>query len=308
MLVQILNLKRYFGKTKAVDDISFSFRSGCIFGFVGPNGAGKTTTMRILATVDDPTEGDALIDGVSVSQYPEQARRLVGYMPDTLPTHRDMTVEDYLDFFARAYGIVSPARDRVLQQVMEFTNLSGISQKQVAELSKGMKQRVSLARAMIHNPQVLVLDEPAASLDPRARVELREMLKALASQGKAILISSHILSELAEICDGAVIIEKGKLLRAGTMAELESELATRRLIVRPTSRLEEVSAELLRTPGIVSARIVGKEVHAESTATDDVINSILPMLIQKGFAIAEFRQSRKALEEVFMKITQGEVQ
>ena len=207
MDVRIVNLKRYFGKTRAVDDISFEFTSGNVFGFVGPNGAGKTTTMRILATLDDPTEGNAYVNGVSLVDDPEKARRYVGFMPDTLPAHRDMTVHEYLDFFARAYDLRGAKRRTVVESIERFTNLEGIRDKFLLALSKGMKQRVSLARSIIHDPPVLILDEPAAGLDPRARVELRELLRVLADRGKAILISSHILTELAEICNGAVIIE-----------------------------------------------------------------------------------------------------
>ena len=198
MEVSVTNLKRYFGKTKAVDGISFEFTSGHIFGFVGPNGAGKTTTMRILATLDEPTEGNAYISGVSVVEEPEKARHLLGFMPDSLPTHRDMTVKEYLDFFGRAYGLHGRKRTRYIESIVDFTNLTGLQGKFLRALSKGMKQRVSLARALVHDPPVLVMDEPAAGLDPRARVELRELLKALADQGKAILISSHILTDLAE--------------------------------------------------------------------------------------------------------------
>ncbi len=168
MDVKIVNLRRHFGKTKAVDDVSFEFSGGQIFGFVGPNGAGKTTTMRILATLDEPTAGNAFVNGVSVVDHPERARRHVGYMPDTLPAHRDVTVHEYLDFFARAYGVRGAKRRAVVESIEEFTNLVGIREKLLRALSKGMKQRVSLARAVVHDPPVLVLDEPAAGLDPRA--------------------------------------------------------------------------------------------------------------------------------------------
>src|SRR5215469_7072562 len=220
MKIDVVGLKKHYGRTRAVDDISFRFSSGQIFGFVGPNGAGKSTTMRILATLDEPTAGDALLDGVSVVEEPEKAHRLIGYVPDALPAHRDISVHEYLDFFARAYGIRSAARKKVVESIEEFTNLLGIREKHLNALSKGMKNRVSVARALVHDPAVLIMDEPAAGLDPRARIELRELLKALAAQGKAILISSHILSELAEICTGAVIIEKGTILRAGMLKEI----------------------------------------------------------------------------------------
>src|SRR5919197_2542933 len=234
MKIEVANLKKHFGATRAVDDVSFTFHSGQVVGFVGPNGAGKSTTMRILATLDEPTSGDALIDGVSLVEEPEKGHRLVGYVPDSLPEHRDVSVHEYLDFFARAYGIKSPRRQQVVEEIEEFTNLVGIRDKHVNALSKGMKNRVSVARALVHDPPVLIMDEPAAGLDPRARIELRELLKVLAAQGKAILISSHILTELAEICTGAVFIEKGKLLRAGTLeALLREDVPHRTVVVRP---------------------------------------------------------------------------
>ena len=213
MHIHIDHLKKHYGRTRAVDDISFTFSSGEIVGFVGPNGAGKSTTMRIIATLDEPSSGDVFLDDISVVEEPDKAHRLIGYVPDTLPGHRDISVHEYLDFFARAYGIGTAARKKVVESIEEFTNLLGIREKHLNALSKGMRNRVSVARALVHDPAVLIMDEPAAGLDPRARIELRELLKVLSSQGKAILISSHILTELAEICTGAVIIERGRILR-----------------------------------------------------------------------------------------------
>ncbi|NLX04696.1 MAG: ABC transporter ATP-binding protein [Phycisphaerae bacterium] len=309
MKVDVAHLKRYFGRTRAVDDISFSFASGQTFGFVGPNGAGKTTAMRILATLDEPTDGDATIDGVSVVEEPERARRLVGFVPDTLATHHDMTVHDYLDFFARAYGIRNPHRDRVVHSVEEFTNLLGIREKFLNALSKGMKQRVSLARALVHDPPVLIMDEPAAGLDPRARVELRELLKVLSRQGKAILISSHILTELAEICDGAVIIEQGRILRAGSLNELLHESAAlRTVIIRPNGRGDELHKELLEMPDIQAVRPVGHELEVDLAGSDETCSDLLTQIVSRGYRIYEFRQRRVGLEQIFMTITKGEVQ
>jgi ABC-2 type transport system ATP-binding protein len=292
-----------------VDHISFSFSTGQTFGFVGPNGAGKTTTIRILATLLEPTGGNAYVNGVSVVEEPEKARRFIGYMPDSLPTHSDMTVHDYLDFFARAYGIRANRRDIVVEGVEEFTNLKGIRDKFLKALSKGMKQRVSLARAVVHDPTVLILDEPAAGLDPRARVELRELLKILAQQGKAILISSHILTELAEICDGAVIIEQGRLLRAGTINDMhELDQQKRMVIIRPLARLEELYKELLQTPMIEQARVAGNYVEVEAAATDEQICEILTHLLHKGYPIIEFKLLQADLEDIFMNLTKGVVQ
>src|SRR5262249_9756016 len=179
MKVEIVNLKKHFGATRAVNDVSFTFSSGQVVGFVGPNGAGKTTTMRILATLHAPAAGDGLIDGVSVVEEPERARRLVGYVPDSLPTHRDMSVHEYLDFFARAYGLKGAHREKVIESVEEFTGLAGIRDKMLVALSKGMKQRVSLARALLHDPAVVVMDEPGAGPDPRARSGIDAVLRGL---------------------------------------------------------------------------------------------------------------------------------
>lgn len=309
MKIEVVHLKKHFGKTRAVDDISFTFSAGHVVGFVGPNGAGKTTTMRILATLDEPTEGDAFVDGISVVEEPERARALVGYVPDALPTHRDLSVHDYLDFFARAYAIKGQRRRQVIESIEEFTNLTGIREKMLNALSKGMKQRVSLARALLHDPPVLIMDEPAAGLDPRARVELRELLRLLAGQGKAILISSHILTELAEICNGAVIIEQGRLLMAGSISELLSTDGMRRtVIIRPLERPDDLVRDLLQMPHVESANHAGSEVVLEVNGSDEVCSEILIGLVGRGHKIVEFKQQRAGLEDIFMNVTKGDVQ
>jgi len=314
MKIEVVNLKKHFGLTRAVDDVTFAFSSGQVIGFVGPNGAGKTTTMRILATLDEPTAGDALIDGVSVVEEPERARHLIGYVPDSLPAHRDISVHEYLDFFARAYGLKGSRREKVVTSVEEFTNLAGIRDKTLNALSKGMKQRVSLARALLHDPPALIMDEPAAGLDPRARIELRELIRALSSQGKAILISSHILTELAEICDGAVIIEHGKLLMAGRVGELLADNVARRVVlIRVLSEQQggdrdELYRELLQTPGVEEARLNGDEVVAEVNGDDEEVSDLLTALVRRGHRVVEFKQQRANLEEIFMSVTKGVVQ
>jgi ABC-2 type transport system ATP-binding protein len=309
MEVRVENLTRHFGRTRAVDGVSFSFPSGRIFGFVGPNGAGKTTTMRILATADEPTAGDAFLDGISVVEDPEKARHLVGFMPDYLPLHRDITVSEYLDFYARAYGLRHPRRQEALAGLEEFAGLATLRYKTIQSLSKGMKQRVSLARALVHDPPVLILDEPAAGLDPRARVELRELLKILAQQGKAILVSSHILSELSEIVDGAIIIEQGRIVRAGMMDEILSRDLPGRLVVIRTSRPpEELHKALLQMPGVKTARIAGRHVEAAVEGGEEVCQALLAELLRRGFPVVEFTQRRADLEELFMNVTKGDVQ
>jgi len=309
MNVEIVNLYKKFGTTVAVNSISFSFSSGQIMAFVGPNGAGKTTTMRILATLEEPTAGDALIDGVSIVEEPEKARAKVGYVPDNLPVHRDITVDDYLDFYARASGLRGKKRREIVEEIESFTNLLEIKDKFLDSLSKGMKQRVSLARALVNDPPVLVMDEPAAGLDPRARIELRELLKILASQGKAILISSHILVELSEICNGAVIIEQGKLLKAGTMDEIvKDDQPKRSVLIRLIEKKEELLRELLQMPRVQNAKMVGEEIEVEITGSEKDSSELLRTIVSKGFCVVEFRQKRADLETVFMSVTKGGVQ
>ena len=308
MQVNIDHLRKDFGATRAVDDISFSFASGQIIGFVGPNGAGKTTTMRILATLDEPTSGDAKIDDVSIVEVPEQARRLIGFVPDALPMHRDISVHEYLDFFARAYGLTGTQRRQVVENIEEFTNLTDIREKTLYTLSKGMKQRVSLARALIHDPPVLVMDEPASGLDPRARVELRELLRALSSQGKAILISSHILTELSEICDGAVIIEHGRIVTAGTLQEIiKSDVEQHTVLIRPLNRQDDLSRSLLLMPNVAAVNQLGNEIEVRITGSEETCSDLLANLIRDEYRIVEFRQQGSDLESVFMDVTKGEV-
>ena len=346
MKTEVRNLTRVFGKTVAVNDISFSFEDGNIFGFIGPNGAGKTTTIRIMATLDLATSGDVFYDGVSATLYPEAVRRVVGYMPDSLPGYKDIQVWEYLDFFARSFGLKGAERTRALNDIVEFTNLGELRNKFLYALSKGMKQRVSLARALIHNPKVLIMDEPAAGLDPRARHELRTLLKILADQKKAIFLSSHILSELQDICDGAVIIEQGKLLSAGTLndllaqvnggvppsaptspaqpqsgetAEVSSSDAAPQTPVMPKGvsitlktprgEAEPVRLKLLEHPLTRSVDLFDDdEVHAVIEGTDAEVSRVVGTVFAAGLTVLSFNRNQMGLEELFMKITQGKVQ
>ncbi|WP_176013563.1 ABC transporter ATP-binding protein [Victivallis sp. Marseille-Q1083] len=314
MKVEVKNLVRYFGDKIAVDNISFSFESGNIFGFIGPNGAGKTTTIKVMATLDLPTCGDVFYDGVSVTEYPDKIRGFVGFMPDALPEHSDIRVWEYLDFFARAYGLKGGMRHSMVRQIEEFTNLGELRDKFVRALSKGMKQRVCLARALIHNPEVLIMDEPAAGLDPRARLELRELLKILASQGKAILLSSHILSELQDMCDGAVIIERGKILSAGKLDDIVAEQTAESrknmtVLVQCLGDPEVVLLKAQEMPLVTVARLEGSKVVLEiSSSEDEACWELLNFLVKGGCRINSFQPQKLNLEHIFMKITHGQVQ
>jgi len=309
MRVEVSNLRKEFGRTVAVDGVSFSFESGEVIGFVGPNGAGKTTTMRMLATLDEPTSGDVVVDGVSLVQDPEEARKLIGFVPDALPTHHDITVHEYLDFFARAYRIPFDRRARVIDSIEEFTNLIGIRQKNLKSLSKGMNQRVCLARALLHDPKVLILDEPAAGLDPRARIELRELIRVFSGQGRAILMSSHILTELSEICTGAVIIERGRVLKAGKLDDLlVTNDEVRTIIIRPLGGCDVLHRALLELPGTRSVRVDDDEVAVQYAGSDAEASDLLAELVKRGHRIVEYRQQGANLELLFMTVTTGGVQ
>lgn len=225
MKLEVKNLVKRFGRTLAVDGLSFEVKNGEILGFVGPNGSGKTTTMNIIATLDEPTSGEILVDGWSVVEYPDRARRAIGFMPDYLPNQGDITAHEYIDFFARAYGFMGAELERRVKEVEDFTDVTPIKDKVLSALSRGMKQRVSLARALVPDPELLIMDEPANGLDPRARIEFRGYAKRVAEAGKAVLISSHILADLNEICTGCIVIEKGRLVKRvdGNLKELDLE-------------------------------------------------------------------------------------
>jgi len=309
MKIAVDHLRREFGKTVAVDSISFSFDSGQIYAFVGPNGAGKTTTMRIMASLDEPTDGDVRLDDLSVVENPERARSLIGFVPDELRVYWDTTVHEYVDFFARAYGLKGSTRDDAVAGVEEFTGIADIRGKQLRALSKGMKQRLSLARALVSDPQVLILDEPAAGLDPRARVELRELLVLLADQGKAIFISSHILTELTEICHGVVIIEQGRILEAGKIDEVMQKQAPKRTYaMRVVEFQDRLVRDLMQFPYVDRPRPAGNEVHFEVEGTEDNAFEVLNLLVNHGYRVVEFRQTKANLEDIFMNVTEGHVQ
>jgi ABC-2 type transport system ATP-binding protein len=292
-----------------VDGVSFTFGMGEVVGFVGPNGAGKTTTLRILATLDEPTSGDVLIDGVSVSDFPEAGRLQIGYMPDALPEHADMTAHEYVDFFGRAFGFRGAALRDAVGEVEAFTGLEPIRDKTLKSLSKGMKQRVSLARALVHRPSLLVMDEPANGLDPRARIELRELVRAFAESGKAVLISSHILAELGEMCSSVVIIERGVLVGNGTVANLAGGgQLTQRVLMRALAPTPDALVRiLLEIPGVTTAQIRGDRCVAEVAAGGEAAANILTALIQRGVRVSEFRQEQVGLEDVFMQVTKGDL-
>ena len=309
MLLEVRNLSRRFGTLKAVDDVSFTVEEGTICGFVGPNGAGKTTTMRIVAGLDEPTAGEVFIKDVSVQEYPERTSPHLGFMPDTFAKYPNLTTEEYLDFFAGAYGLKGKEKRERVDAIIEFLGLEDLRQRRSDKLSKGMSQRLGLARTLIHDPPLLVLDEPAAGLDPRSRIQLRELLKILGSQGKGILVSSHILTELSEICDYVVIIEKGKLVASGRVASIMEELqAHTQISIGIAHAPRDPLRFVLERPRVSDASLTGSVLTVTFTGSESERADLLSDFLEAGFRINEFHAEVQDLEDLFLRLTDGEVQ
>lgn len=310
-MIELRRLFRFYGKTKAVNDVSFHVNAGQVFGFIGPNGAGKTTTMRILATLDTPDYGDALIDGFSVINDPDRVRRRMGFMPDDYGTYPNMNCLEYLDFFARSYGLVGRERMKAIRYTLGYTGLDKIAEKSIQGLSKGMRQRLCLGRAMIHRPAVLILDEPANGLDPRARIELRQMVLGLAAEGTSLLISSHILSELGEMCDSLGIIERGCMIVSGTVQEIQNRLMPHtNLKMKVIEQQHKLMEWLSVQDGVDAVAVDGTMVRCQilGAKSDRDQAVLLRAMVNEGFEVIEFSTEGQTLEDVFMRITTGAVQ
>ncbi|MGB7342655.1 MAG: ABC transporter ATP-binding protein [Pirellulaceae bacterium] len=311
--IQLHELTRTFGDTVAVDNVSFDVPRGCVFGYIGPNGAGKTTSMRILSTLGLPTSGEAYIEGLSAINDPDRVRMRLGFMPDSFGTYSDTNCAEYLDFFARSHGLLGRERTRRLRWVMDFTGLKTLADKPIRGLSKGMRQRLCLGRALIHDPSVLILDEPAAGLDPRARIELRHIIRALAAEGKTILVSSHILTELAEMCDRVGILEQGQLLATGTVDEIRQTLRKKHeIVVRVTGSCEKAQQVLSHNDSVKD--LVANDAGGyglmrfviQGNESDQI--AILRQLIHENVEVLEYSRRDESLEDVFLQVTQGRVQ
>lgn len=314
--LEVRRLHRYFGRLKAVNNVSFKAYAGQVVGFIGPNGAGKTTAMRIIATLDTPTAGDAFVGGYSVVDDPDKVRNVLGFMPDSFGKYTNMNVYEYLDFFARAYGFKGVRRRDAIERVIEFTELDKLAEKPISTLSKGMSQRLGLGRTLIHDPQVLILDEPAAGLDPRARVELRELIHLLATQlDKTVLISSHILTELGEICDSAAIIEAGQILASGTMDEIRDlqrrsagAKTSSTVLMRLLDGAEQTVRWLYEQPFVDDVNQARQVISLQFSGDDKQRADLLKRMIEEGFQVVEFHAKSESLEDAFMAITQGIIQ
>jgi ABC-2 type transport system ATP-binding protein len=301
-------LTKRYGRSTAVAGLSFAIDEGEIFGLVGPNGAGKTTTLKMLATLLPPSAGDAEVAGVSVRRDPDAVRRVIGYMPDTFGVYDDMRVWEYLDFFGRCYGLPASRRRQMIGDLLELVDLVAKRNSYVQELSRGMQQRLCLAHALVHDPQVLLLDEPASGLDPRARVELRELLRELRSLGKTIVISSHILPELEELCTSLAIIDHGRVMASGKMEDIAQRFRIggvyKLRVLGDEEAIEGARALLAALPTVASVS-VREEGLLEIGATGDdlAIAGLLSALVQSGHRVISFAPAASDLEELFLQIT-----
>lgn len=305
--IVVEGLYRSFPGVHAVQNVSFTVEAGQVIGFVGANGAGKTTTMRILATLDYPDAGEVKICGYNVLNNPEEVRKRIGWMPDHYGTYPNMTVLEYLDFFSRALGFKGQDRiDRVIE-VMDFTDLTSLADRLVDKLSKGMGQRLCLGRALLHDPEVLILDEPAAGLDPKARVELKHLIRVLASEGKTVFISSHILSELEEMCDSLLFINQGEIIHHGSAESLRRGTSAISIVdvqlARDSERLVEWAA---LSPNVTfqSATKAGGRLQIDSLDSE-VIATVLRRMIQDGLLVTDFHLQERRLEDAFIEILSG---
>jgi len=309
-MIEVNNLVKHFKRVKAVDGISFRVEEGDIYGFIGPNGAGKTTTIKMLATLLLPTAGTAKVGGYDVVAQSDKVRQILGYMPDYFGVYNDLKVWEYLDFFAAAYKIPRTRRVGIIDDVLNLTDLVVKKDSFVAELSKGMKQRLCLARTLIHNPKVLILDEPASGLDPRARIEMRELLKELKNMGKTVFISSHILTELSDFCNKVGIIETGNMIVSGDVDEILRAVSKGQLItVRVPVGETEAALKVIETHEQVLACHEKDEdeieVHFNGAAED--LSGFMQHLLNGGVKVLSFKESVNSLEDIFMKVTKGQV-
>ena len=307
MLV-VENLVKKYGKFKAVDGLSLEIGEGHIYGFVGANGAGKTTTMKIIAGLLKPTEGRVTVDGADITRDPKGVKRKIGYMPDFFGVYDDLKVTEYMDFYSGVYGIAKSEREKIADQLLELVNLSDKKDAYVDTLSRGMKQRLCLARSLIHNPQLMILDEPASGLDPRARVEMKEILKGLKDMGKTILISSHILPELAELCTSIGIIEHGKMVISGTVEEIMKKVSHRKTLrVKVLGDMDPTVRFLQEQPLTGGISIASDYIDVDFEGDDEALAGILKSLVNNGIPIISFTELEKNLESVFMHLTVGGV-
>jgi ABC-2 type transport system ATP-binding protein len=307
-MISVEGVTKRYGKFTAVDDVTFSIRRGEVFGFIGPNGAGKTTTIRMLATLMLPSTGRLQIGGIDVASDPRGVRRLIGYMPDSFGVYEDLLVWEYLDYFAALYKIEGARRPKIIADVLELTDLTIKRDAQVMSLSRGMKQRLCLAKTLVHDPEVLLLDEPASGLDPHARIEIRELIKELCRMGKTVLVSSHILTELADFCTSIGIIEAGKMLAHGAIDEIQKQLSSGIAVeIEVKGETAPVASMLAGRADIGRVTVTAQTVTADYTGAPDDVDELLKELVLGGVRVVGFRRAEADLEDIFLRVTRGQV-
>lgn len=308
-MLTIKNLSKKYGRNLAVNDLSLEVPAGEIYGFVGPNGAGKTTTMKIICGLLNATSGEIILDGVDVIRHGKKIKEKLGYMPDFFGVYDDLKVNEYLEFYASIYHIKGAQRVKLIDDLLELVDLTGKKEAYVDSLSRGMKQRLCLARSLVHNPGLLVLDEPASGMDPRARVEMKEILRNLKGMGKTIIISSHILPELAELCTSIGIIDKGKMVVSGSVSDIMQQVYSKRVIrVKVLDKLEEAALILREFPFIDKLTMGENTIQAGFEGGEEEMNRVLVTLVNRQIPVASFSHLDGNLEDIFMKVTKGEAE
>ena len=309
-MIRIEHVSHWFGPLHVLRDVSFTVPRGEIFGFIGPNGAGKTTTLRMIATLLEPDDGRVLVDGIDCVEEPALVRRVLGFMPDSFGVYERITIREYLEFFASAHALPRGDRARTVDAVMELTELGDLRDRLVRALSKGMKQRLAIARTLLHDPKVLVLDEPANGLDPRARIEMRDLIEELQRLGKTVLLSSHILTELSDMCTSVAILEKGELVAAGSVGEIGNQLHPERAVrIRLFEAPEDAISTLRGAPAVMRAeRDPDGAFEVAYQGGDEAVAGIVAHCVDQGLRVVRVEPDRNDLERIFLEVTKGELQ
>ena len=310
-VIETVNLSKHYGEFVALHDMTLKVMRGQILGLIGPNGAGKTTTIKILVGLSRPTAGQAFIAGADCTQDVRKIKQLVGYMPDKFGSYENMRVREYLDFFGAAFGIRSRVRKKRIEEVMDITDATYMQDRYVESLSHGMQQRVGIARTLLHDPEVLIFDEPANGLDPKARVEMRELLLRLAGMGKTLIVTSHILPELARICDQVAIMSGGKLKASGSLAEIMKQVTQARLLEIQLNEEEQISGaeEVVRGFALegdeVTTSLSERTVRIRTQRSEDQWNDLVRNLVEAEIRLSQFREIQTDLEDAYLSVTQS---
>lgn len=306
-MLEIKNLTKNYNKFVAVDNLSFQVDGSSIFGFVGPNGAGKTTTMKIIVGLLKATSGNVIVNGVDTLKNPNSLKEKIGYVPDFFGVYHNLKVDEYMDFYAGAYYIPYSERKAIVDNLLDIVSLNDKKSSYVDSLSRGMKQRLCLARSLIHDPDILILDEPASGLDPRARIEIKEILKQLKTMGKTVIISSHILPELAEICTSVGIIDRGKMVVTGTVNDIMKKLKSIRTVhIKPVDKMDMLKVFLLECPNVKNIVENTEDIEFDFDGDDIELSTMLSEIVKRDIPVISFKEKEGNLEEIFMKVTGDE--